>query len=74
MTQDSEWIEWNGGECPVALDTIVQVRIRDGGEFRPSIAVIWGDGKDANLSNWAWTPDEASADDIIAYRIVEQQP
>ena len=25
------WIDWNGGECPVPLDTIVGVKLRCGG-------------------------------------------
>lgn len=54
------WIEWKGGECPVAYNSLVIIRYFDG-EERETIAaqVSWkhcGDG-----------------DDIIAYRIIPER-
>lgn len=69
----TDWIEWNGGECPVADGTIVDVRHRDGDEFFGELA--WGrrrplEGK----TNWAgavyWHHDEVDGD-IVAYRVVD---
>jgi len=55
----SEWREWNGGECPVAGDVIVQTR--------------WANGKESAAffaAEWNWGHDGSSVD-IIAYRVVE---
>lgn len=73
MTQDTpsiaasegDWIEWNGGECPVDPETPVQVLL--GGEtpakFDPEIE---------KAKNWDFTWAGAMPEDydIIAYRIV----
>jgi hypothetical protein len=57
---EPEWIEWNGGECPVAKGTPGAVKMRDG--------FISGFGSD--LAAWDWTYDtEEDPGDIIAYRI-----
>lgn len=53
------WIEWAGGECPVADDVLVQVR----GEFCPGEMV-------ASASRWAWDHNRPLSDQITAYRIV----
>ena len=39
-TQVAEpWVKWEGGECPVPKDTIVQIRMRDGtGACEPGVA------------------------------------
>lgn len=58
-----EWIEWTGGKCPVDGKTKVQVRFRvaDGSdEGSPAYALRW-----THTDSWG---------DIIAYRIIEQQP
>lgn len=65
-----EWIEWNGGECPVFPHTKVRVK------FHP----MWSepepyestDIKDAGDLWWDHRKcgDEPSAGNIIAYRIV----
>ena len=62
--QPSYWIPWEGGECPVAHGTVVDVRYRDGWE---------GDGL---ASKWRWHhATQESSDvkelDIIAYRVVK---
>ena len=56
------WIKWNGGECPVPLDTIVEVKFRDGDSQsgHPAYAYYWhhdGDGAD-----------------ILTYCIIAEQP
>jgi hypothetical protein len=72
MMMSDGWVEWKGGECPVAGDTEVFVRYRDGLE--------------TEISNYAgfhvWqhvvrrphrrskTPVAIGASDIIAYRVV----
>ena len=56
------WIPWSGGECPVAFETKVDVRHRDGNEYQGfagySIARFWDDAGDPR--------------DIIAYRIAKE--
>lgn len=56
----SEWIEWEGGECPVSGDTEVDVRFRTGSTDSGNRA-----------SSWAWDRWDESAD-IVAYRVVEK--
>jgi len=57
----NDWIEWNGGECPVDSYTPVQVRFKSGG---------W-DTVLAERYDW----DHAGCDsDIIAYRIHKKEP
>lgn len=62
-TKYGPWKIWNGGECPVAPETMVQVQLR--GWTRPVAEAQMIDAADAYGWNWA---DEA--DDIIAYREV----
>ena len=52
------WIEWNGGECPVPGDTIVQIKLR-GGVENSGLAWRYGWDKYNNAS------------DIVAYRVVK---
>ena len=54
------WIEWNGGECPVGDDVVVDVKTRDGEiEFDP--AYFW---------NWSHEKSSCIQDkQIIAYRL-----
>ncbi len=58
--QDDGWLPWNGGECPVGGDTLVDVGFKDG---------------DTNLrqsgGDWEWYHDGRD-DDIIKYRIVSE--
>lgn len=63
MTQDSEWIPWPGGECPVATETLVEVRFDDPLNTERTYAA----------RSLRWTHRNGNSD-IIAYRIVEQQP
>ena len=58
------WIPWEGGDCPVAHSTTVDVRLRNQGEGR------------AVASNWRWLHETRGNSilegaDIIAYRVVK---
>lgn len=55
------WIEWLGGECPVAASTVVEVRLRCGEENSRSGACAY---------DWRHLPDDASQD-IVAYRVID---
>ncbi|KGD79782.1 hypothetical protein ID10_08760 [Pantoea agglomerans] len=62
---EGEWIHWNGGECPVNSQSIVDVRYRIGNEDSSCIAgALW----------WGRYPSRESHADIIAYRITPEQP
>jgi hypothetical protein len=54
----SDWIKWDGGECPVPPDTLVDIRIRDGYE-----AI----GEDV-AKGWNWK-HHMLRNDIVAYRV-----
>lgn len=56
----SDWIEWNGGKCPVKSDARVEVRFRDRctGRYQAS-SLRWGH---MNVES-----------DIIAYRVCEPE-
>ena len=61
---DDGWIPGEGGDCPVAHSTIVDVRLRNQGEGR------------AVASNWRWYHETRGNSilegaDIIAYRVVK---
>ena len=61
---DDGWIPWEGGACPVAHSTIVDVRLRNQCE-----------GRDV-ASNWRWYHEKRGNSilegaDIIAYRVVK---
>ena len=61
---DSGWIEWGGGasgSCPVAYATLVEVKSRNGHVAEDC----------AEAFEWC---HEADDDDIIAYRIIQEQP
>jgi hypothetical protein len=58
----TEWITWNGGECPIKSDkTQIYVAYSDGARDGPSIAGTW---------RWNWEY-QGRGGDIIAYRIIE---
>lgn len=66
----ADWIEWKGGECPVAEDIMVMVTYRDGevgGPF-PANQNIDRVVRDAGPAFWR---NERQANDIIAYRVVQ---
>lgn len=54
----TNWIEWNGGECPVSGDRLVEV--------------LWDDGTTTGplrADSWVW--DGSAYADIVAYRLVD---
>jgi hypothetical protein len=53
------WIDWKGGECPVAYDAVTQIKTRGGRTAT---------GEAMNFS-WDHFCDWA---DIIAYRVIDQ--
>lgn len=58
---EDEWIEWGGGNRPVAADMQVEVRFRDGKSIPSESAAYW---------NWH---QHNSPTDIIAYRIIPER-
>jgi hypothetical protein len=56
---DDAWIEWNGGECPVGPDVMVEAVSRGGYQFTRRAGDVWWNHLDV-LS------------DIIKYRVVKQ--
>lgn len=55
-----EWIDWEGGECPVPADTRTEVR------YRTEETYIWDDPE---IEDWLHYKDDPFMD-IIAYRIL----
>ncbi len=55
---DDGWIEWKGGECPVDIGVLVEFEMRDG-------------DKNTALSTILDWSHELRSDDIIAYRVIE---
>ncbi len=68
MAEETDWIEWAGGECPVPADTRVFVQLRwetrEGAESVPM-----ADTADAWV--WAHRQHPHHRGDIIAYRVVK---
>lgn len=59
--QGDGWIEWRGGECPVPANSRVDIKFRD------------GDIGLEQSANWDWI-HLGYRSDIIAYRIIPEQP
>lgn len=55
------WIEWGGGDCPVAAGTCTEVRFDDGET-----------SKDRSPETWAWWHNQGEGNNIIAYRVVSE--
>jgi hypothetical protein len=64
LTEDDDWIKWEGGACPVAPDTKVAVRLRNMREHSDKPARYWG---------WGRAAEGASGGDIIAYRVLNSE-
>lgn len=60
-----DWIVHDGGGLPVAGETHVEVRFRDGTIDATDDAGFWN----ARPSWWKWAKDSTSIFDIIAYRV-----
>ena len=56
------WIDWNGGECPVPLDTKVKVKLRNGKLLEPVHAFCY-----------SWSHFYQGGD-IVEYRTVTEPP
>jgi len=56
--KEHEWIEWYGGECPVAEGADCEVKFRSG-----------ACNSEFSAGNWSWK-HFASGGDIIAYRVL----
>lgn len=65
-TEQADWIEWQGGECPVSHDTIVDIKFRG---TEPAWAVPAGNCDD-RLYSWWKHRSLNHIHDIIAYRLV----
>lgn len=59
--EESGWIEWSGGECPVAAVTEVEIKFMDGD--------VWRNMGDPESLRWS---HDGFSSDIIAYRVVEE--
>lgn len=57
MTVENEWMPWEGGEQPVEDGVLVDIRIRNGKEFKKE----W-----PHLLRWFWNH---CTGDIVAYRV-----
>ena len=54
------WIEWNGGECPVNDDSLVDVRFPDGSEyFNTGADWDWSNTSDTPISHYRPSKKEA---------------
>lgn len=60
MSEGNDFIDWQGGICPVELETLVEVKFSGGG---PTTA-----RRPAGVFNWAHNHYNG---DIIAYRVIE---
>lgn len=65
---EGEWIEWNGGECPVPKGTKIDVKYRDG---KVAINQFIQEGNYPIPAARFWVKDNHGSD-IIAYRIVKE--
>lgn len=64
----TDWIEWQGGECPVDGHTRVDVRFRDGKVSADEPAAFWASGTTCFWKHEGGIFSGHGAD-IIAYRI-----
>lgn len=66
----TDWIEWQGGECPVDPDTRIEVRFRPFTEGKPQDWDFCTDKASEISRNGVdgWV-HKNSAGDIIAYRV-----
>jgi hypothetical protein len=62
------WIEWSGGECPVHLSMLVDVKLRDGTIMDGECAGDFVGPEPRTSANTNWLHD-GSGLDIIAYRL-----
>jgi hypothetical protein len=65
MTNNTPWIEWNGGECPVPPGTRVDLRFRNGAELESY--------PQDTAEVFYWRHDDHFSD-IVAYRVHVEGP
>ncbi|MDV4166215.1 hypothetical protein R1538_34765 [Rhizobium leguminosarum] len=65
----SEWIEWAGGECPVPLTALVDVRYADGHEEFFVEAELLARDCHGEPDDW-WKHEGHPTENIIAYRVI----
>lgn len=58
---DDGWIEWKGGECPVNINSLVNVRYKNGG----------GDLESSRAEVYNWSHNDKDCCPIVAYRVVK---
>lgn len=59
------WIEWNGGCCPVKRGSLVDVKHRDGDVYYGVPAGM----PESRAEDWSHDTTFASPGDIVAYRV-----
>jgi hypothetical protein len=64
LDDNDGWIEWNGGECPVPVGTIIDQKLRDGREYFSSRVGDFGN----STRGMFWRHDGDKAE-VIAYRL-----
>lgn len=70
---ENNWIDWNGGECPVERGTLVDVKHRSGQIFTDQPAQVRGYSTNPKVGYAEeWSNDECDSD-IIAYRLSEDR-
>ena len=57
------WIPWAGGECPVGVNDLTEVKLRNGTAF------IDDEAKEGD--SWFWDHGD-NPSDIIAYRVIKE--
>lgn len=64
--KNKRWIKWNGGECPVHPETLIQYELRDN-ELGATC------GERARDCDWSHnSPNLDKAAEIIAYRVIKE--
>lgn len=75
-TSEDGWIIWEGGECPVAEGTLVDVKHRDGTEYLTQLAGVLDESYEQDdasrgfAHDWSIDENDNQEGDIIAYRPV----
>lgn len=65
QSQVGNWIPWNGGDCPVGRDVVVETKCRgDTEQDLPGrgLASFWW---------WQHSPDHSDPSDIVEYRVAK---
>ena len=65
------YIAHRGGEMPVSPDCVVEVVFKDGATWHPVKASEWG--SETGGGCWWRHESEDSGENIIAYRVIEQE-